>query len=231
MSVLLISPSSTQNALPAVYLAVNQFGAGHYDAVISNDVSMTLEAREPVSQKDSVVENHLNTPHRKCYCGRKSNLDKSPKQACVDEKHCASCRPCYKNQLGCRNRCSCKQCENPFGKHGAVLNNPLAISPTIPRKRAKHSLTTKLTSGKEFMEKMETKIERVWNCAEIIVFECLVQLLSSLDIALSCDNAQRYFNKIVRRIDQLGYTAEIVEKSLDEIRLRIRAYVKHLKGG
>ena len=80
------------------------------------------------------------------------------------------------------------------------------------------------------MEKMETKIERVWNRAEIIVFECLVQLLSILHIALSCDNVQRYFNKIVRRIDQLGYTAEIVEKSLDEIRLRIRAHDEALKG-
>ena len=77
MPVLLISPSSMQDALPAVYLAFNQFGAGHYDAVISNDASTTLQAREPVSQKDSVVENHLNTPHQKCYCGRKSNLDKS----------------------------------------------------------------------------------------------------------------------------------------------------------
>ena len=111
-----------------------------------------------------------------------------------------------------------------------MLNNPLAISPTIPRKRAKHSLTTKLTSGKEFMEKMETKIERVWNRAEIIVFECLVQLLSSSHIALSCDNVQRYFNKIVLQIDQLGYTAEIVEKSLDEIRLQIRAHDEALKG-
>ena len=38
------------------------------------------------------------------------------------------------------------------------------------------------------------------------------------------------FNKIVRRIDQLGYTAKIVKKSLDEIRLRIRAHDEALTG-
>ena len=230
MPVLLISPSSMQSALPAVYLAFNQFGAGHYDAVISNDVSTNSQAREPVHHKDSVVQTHLGTLHRKRYCGRKSHLDKSTRQAsCIDQKHYASRCPCYKNQLGCRNECSCRKCENPFGKRGVVLNSPLVISPPTPRKRAKHFLTTTLTSGKEFMQKMEANIERVWNRAEIIVFECLTQLLPSLHIILSDDNVQRYFNKIARRICQLGYTDEIIEKSLDEIQLRIRAHDEALK--
>ena len=224
--VLLISPSTMHNALPAVYLAFNQFGAGHYDAVISNDASTSIQAREPACS--DVGETDSKAPRRKCYCGRKSNQDRTTKQACVDQKHYALRCPCYKNQLGCQDECSCKQCENPFGKRGATLNNPLAISPSTPRMRAKHS-NDKIKFWRKVHENMETNIERFWTRSEVILFECVIQLLSSLQIAFSDENLKRYFNSIVRRICQLGYTTEFVEKSLDDIRSRIKAHDKALK--
>ena len=191
--------------------------------MISNDASTSIQACEPACS--DVGETDLKALRRKCYCDRKSNQNRTTKQACVDQKHYASRCPCYKNQ----DECSCKQCENPFGKRGATLNNALAISPSTPRKRAKHSLTTKLNSGEKFTENMEANIERFWTRSEVILFQCIIQLLSSLQTAFSDENLKRYFNSIVRRICQLGYTTEFVEKSLDDIRSRIKAHDKALK--
>ena len=70
------------------------------------------------------------------------------------------------------------------------------------------------------MEENDAKIKRVWNRTEVIVFECLIQLLSSLQVTFSHDNIRLYFNKVVRRISQLGYDIEIYEKSVKESQSR-----------
>ena len=95
-----------------------------------------------------------------------------------------------------------------------LIQRPFALSPGPPSKRMKHTLSTKMSTGKEFMEKVDINIERVWNPTEILIFEILVQLLSSLQIPVTADNIKRYFNRLAKRIIQLGFAFEIVEKSL-----------------
>ena len=79
------------------------------------------------------------------------------------------------------------------------------------------------------MEKVDINIERVWNPTEILIFEILVQLLSSLQIPVTADNIKRYFNRLAKRITQLGFAFEIVEKSLKQIQSRISAHDNALK--
>jgi hypothetical protein len=79
------------------------------------------------------------------------------------------------------------------------------------------------------MEKMDTKIERVWNPTEILIFEVLLQLLNHLQIPANADTIKKYFNRLAKRITQLGSEFEVVTKSLSDIQSRICSHDKALK--
>ena len=66
-------------------------------------------------------------------------------------------------------------------------------------------------------EKMDTKIETVWNP------KFCLQLLNHLQIPANADTMKRYFNRLAKRITQLGFDFEIVTKSLSDIQSHIRS--------
>lgn len=227
MPVLLITPSIVRDAIPRVHLAFNQFGAGHYDAI--NIVSRDVGQCETEISSTLPDERHSSSTVQKCSCGKNSKASATKKSVCTKSNKYSSRCPCYKNKDGCHDDCSCNGCENPYGKREMLAESPFALSPGPSRKRIKHSLSTKMSSGKEFMEKMNTNIERVWSPTEILIFEILVQLLNSLQIPVTADIIKRYFNRLVKRITQLGFTFEVVAKSLDDIQSRISSHDNALK--
>lgn len=79
------------------------------------------------------------------------------------------------------------------------------------------------------MEKMDTKIETVWNPTEILIFDALLQLLNHLQIPANTDTIKKYFNRLAKRITQLDFDFEIVTKSLTDIQSRIRSHDMALK--
>jgi hypothetical protein len=65
MPLLLIMPSST-SGLPPIYLAFNQFGAGHYDAIKfkqKEETSSTVMTSGPVQPVEATTQ--------RCSCGKK----------------------------------------------------------------------------------------------------------------------------------------------------------------
>lgn len=228
MPVLIITPSIMRDAVPRVHLAFNQFGAGHYDAIniVSRDIEQTCE--NEIS--NTVREEADSSPIiRECSCGKNAKRSTTRKSVCTKSNTYSSRCPCYKNSRGCHDGCSCKGCENPYGKRELLPDKQFVLSPGPSRKRYKHSLSTKIDSGKDFMEKMDTKIERVWNPTEILIFEVLLQLLNHLQIPANADTIKKYFNRLAKRITQLGFEFEVVTKSLRDIQSRICSHDKALK--
>ena len=76
MPVLLIT-LLVRDAIPRIYLAFNQYGAGHYDAVIvSRDSPCEIEK---CSVSRSLVVSHSASANRKCFMWRKLEARYLPK--------------------------------------------------------------------------------------------------------------------------------------------------------
>lgn len=94
--------SSVLNMDP-IFLAYNQYGSGHYYAVV------------PSTQNDQAVQDQLSCPtqeNRSCSCGRKSTKG-MPCSFALDQYTCRC--PCYNQKQACNKKCKCKNCANPFG--------------------------------------------------------------------------------------------------------------------
>ena len=229
MPVLLITPSST-SGLPPIYLAFNQFGAGHYDAIKfeqKEETSSTVMTSGPVQPVEATTQ--------RCSCGKNSKRtsNKSIKQSCVNSQGYASRCPCLKAKNGCHSDCSCKECSNPYGKNDKLISDSTHfLSSPRPRKRAKHSLSGTRTNAEEFMEKMNTKTQHLeWNMIEIIIFECLIELFRNLKIVIDSDNLQRCFNKLVEKTAEINFKFEmdVLKKTINEIKKRMESHDKALK--
>ena len=190
MPVLLITPSVIQHATPRIHLAFNHYGAGHYDAIVLCDKSIGNQ-----SGRNEECTSSLSTDKvHKCFCGKNAKNNDGKHAACVTSNQYASRCPCYKNQRHCHSSCKCKHCKNPFGKCGLLSQSTIHITEGPKRKRIKHSLSTSTTPGKAFMEKMEVNLEKLWSPTEILILECILQLLYSLNIPATADNVKCYFN-------------------------------------
>ena len=201
MPVLLITPSVVQHATPRIHLAFNHYGAGHYDAVVFCDESIDNQFGP---NEECTASLSTDTVH-KCSCGKNAKNNDGKHAACVTSNQYASRCPYYKNQRRCHSSCKCKHCKNPFGKRGLLSQSKLHITEGPKRKRIKHSLSTTTPPGKAFMEKMEVNVEKLWSPTEILIFECILQLLYSLNIPVTADNVKRYFNLLASRITELGF--------------------------
>jgi hypothetical protein len=80
MPVLLITPSEIVDsaAVPRIYLASNQFGAGHYDSIISTGTD-NQEREQPDICQDVSEQSH--TIH-KCSCGKNAKRSRIKKSFC-----------------------------------------------------------------------------------------------------------------------------------------------------
>ena len=225
MPVLLITPSVIQHATPRIHLAFNHHGAGHYDTVVFTDASDDNQSNgDEVCTTPSSTEQSFDAVH-KCSCGKNVKNDDGIYAACVTLNRYSSRCPCYNNQHGCYSNCICKHCENPFRKS----QSPLHVIAGPSRKRIKHSLSTTTTPGKAFMEKMEVNVEKLWSPTEILIFECILQLLYSLDIPITADNMKRYFNLLASRIIQLGFNFEVVKGTTEAIICQVKKHNKALQ--
>lgn len=228
MPVLLITPTSVTEGIPPVYLAFNQFGAGHYDAVNVEEEQSTPTAPLELGLGDNSISSDVGI--EKCSCGKNTKRNSNKQQLCTDTKQYASRCPCLKRKNGCHSGCSCKLCKNPFGRNDKS-GHSFSISDPTPRKRATHELSATRTNAREFMENMKARIRIEWNPTEIIIFECLIELLRNLNIAINAENIRKYFNKLVDKISdfKIGFEVEVVKKTMKEIQKRMESHDKALK--
>ena len=109
------------SAVP-IYVAFNQTGKGHYDAINVFQIEVDIS---PKIQSES-----------SCRCGQGSDKN-TEKTFCTD--YSSRCK-CFQKIQGCGNDCRCRNCNNPYGKR--VTDEMLTIS----RKRRKHDDTPKTSS-------------------------------------------------------------------------------------
>ena len=74
------------------------------------------------------------------------------------------------------------------------------------------------------MEKMEVNVEKRWSPTEILIFECILQLLYSLNIPVTADNVKHYFNLLASRITELGFNFDVVKKTTAAILCQIKKH-------
>lgn len=232
MPVLLITPTSTKEGVPPIYLAFNQFGAGHYDAINVEECGEKLHPTTTLEPGIGSNNTLFNDGIRKCSCGKNSKRNSNKQQFCRDTREYASRCPCLKRKDGCHSGCLCNLCENPYGKNDkSSSSNPFSISAPTPRKRAKHKLSGTRNNAREFMEKMKTEVRVEWNPSETIIFECLIELLRNLEITVNAENLQKYFNKLVEKIEELNikFEVDVMKKTRNEIQKRMESHDKALK--
>lgn len=106
LPVLSIFPDVIENP-NALFIAFNQFGPGHYDAV------KDIEDEPPLNciPKSEQVKSELLTPKSQAYCRCGVNESVDDKKVCVDGKRKTRC-PCFREGVTCSNKCRCKNCEN-----------------------------------------------------------------------------------------------------------------------
>ena len=72
------------------------------------------------------------------------------------------------------------------------------------------------------MEKIEVNVEKRWSRTEILIFECILQLLYNLNIPVTADNVKRYFNLLASRITELHFHFNVVKKTTKAISCEIK---------
>lgn len=172
LPVLVISPSHEimHNPQP-IHLAFTQEGPGHYDVAIHNDgndvSSMALSATD------------------KCTCGKKTSAG----VACttVLDKYASRC-PCYNSRRGCNELCTCKNCQNPFGK---VVKEEKCKTGTKRKRRMHESQKTTIrgVKTKSFMEESKLQID----IGQPTAFERLVTL-SILQYCTACEEVSDFLD-------------------------------------
>ena len=104
MPVLMLFPiSSIPSDSNPLFIAYNQDGSGHYDAVCRINA---IEDRENIQLE---VESQM----KGCTCGRNSSKGVS---CAYSLYHYSTKCPCFKAQQSCTSKCRCKGCKNPHGQ-------------------------------------------------------------------------------------------------------------------
>ena len=125
MPVVTLTPISSLvvNSHP-LFVAYNQSGPGHYDAVSNLE---ELQDKENVVQQDSEI--------MKCTCGKNSTKGES----CVYSLYHYSTKcSCFKAGRSCNSNCRCKGCKNPYG------GRPDIKTPKTGQKRKRDQYSTQV---------------------------------------------------------------------------------------
>lgn len=153
----LIPRESPLSVIP-IYVAFNQTGKGHYNALCS-------VPEEALAIKETDVENEVMLSKKSsCRCGQ-GRAKVKVKSFCID--YGSRCK-CFQQMQGCNNNCGCRNCGNP---HGEKKANP---TPTQSRKRRKHDTTPKTSS--EFVDNHGEQLPHgKWSDFERFILQQIVQ--------------------------------------------------------
>ena len=108
--ILTIIPKNDPVSNVPVYLAFEQIGPSHYDAVIQSGTSEELFDNTKNTFAETSQGKELTRPVRQCGQGAAKN--KMTRKFCLEYK--SGCK-CYQNLKGCTCDCGCFNCANTFG--------------------------------------------------------------------------------------------------------------------
>ena len=153
-----------------IYLALTQYGGGHYDAVMHSYSIDQLEEEVDITAPSTPLQ-----PLKplSCTCGRNKG---GTSKACISGKQYATRCPCYKAAKPCNTTCKCKDCQNEYGK---------ATKPAAKRRRIKYAHQEHDLKGKKvqfFMEEVgETPRVGPWTDFEVVVMAAILEKFTGSD--------------------------------------------------
>ena len=139
LPVLPISPRDCIQCMP-IFVAFDQSGVGHYDAVTQ------ITHSEPSCEVEKTDE--LQNKHEFCRCGQGAKKNEKDIVSCDQFKE--RCK-CFQRVRSCTDKCQCLGCENPYGKK--IYQEQKTRSSTGTRKRRPAQMTSETMSGSELMKK------------------------------------------------------------------------------
>ena len=136
-----ITPRHIRVAVP-LYVAYNQYGAGHYDSLVVSSTSNQQQELPSTPVSPTKVSKYT--------CGKN---DKSDEAHCKPHKmkytSVTRCQ-CYANQVSCTRSCQCKHCSNPFGSRPVVIDVTPAMK--CPRQQWQQTVPKSVLFAMETME-------------------------------------------------------------------------------
>ncbi len=205
--VITIVPRDEPISCTTVYLAFEQLGAGHYDAVIESTVVAVQTA--PATEKPGLSEdntqpatgNHSNAhvSHPACRCGQGGAKNKQNRQFCAEYK--SGCK-CFRSLQGCTMVCGCRNCANPYGVR--VQSQDEISSGTQTRKRRKHIKSPE--TGRNFIIGRGEKVsDAPWSLfEELLCGECALYIGGSEEI--TAKSVTDLYNKVVVLIKTIHFS-------------------------
>ena len=194
-----ITPRHLRASIP-LYLAFNQYGAGHHDGVTLSSTS---------SRPHSVTSS---TQSAQCSCGEN---DKSGKTHCQPQvmKYTSVTRcQCYKPQKACIPFCKCKNCSNPFGSN-------LPASNAMPsRKRPRQQWQCTVPKSALFaINTMQEVPMGTRSILEFFALECSLKYCIKERIDATSHNLQIIYNTSAELFDTFDEKLPITTKSEEEV--------------
>ena len=117
-----IVPRNEPIVYTTVYLAFEQIGAGHYDAVIEStiaaeDTGLAEDKPNDASDEQTAIPNtsghsSVEKSCSSCRCGQGGAKNKQSRLFCENYK--SGCK-CFRSLTGCTKFCGCRNCANPYG--------------------------------------------------------------------------------------------------------------------
>jgi hypothetical protein len=197
-SVITIVPRNEPIASTTVYLAFEQLGAGHYDAVIESAtvaVDTTLSHEKPSEDnstlQDTVDDSEAHNSPATCRCGQGAAKNKQNRQFCAEYKF--GCK-CFHSFKGCSVECGCRNCANPYGVR--LLQGDKEMSSGIQaRKRRKHAKAPE--TGRNFIiGRGEEAKDAPWSLfEELLCGKCALYLGETKETSVK--NVTDIYNKII----------------------------------
>ena len=113
--ILTIFPKNDPVSNVPVYLAFEQIGPGHYDAVIQSGTNEELFDNTELLSETKASFAEISQPKELtrpvCRCGQGEAKNKMTRKFCLQYK--SGCK-CYQNLKGCTSDCGCFNCANTF---------------------------------------------------------------------------------------------------------------------
>lgn len=159
----LIPKESPSTNVP-IYVAFNQSGKGHYDALATISIkNMSADANNSEGQNQE--------KRKSCSCGKGGAKDKS-KEFC--NSYGSRCK-CFQNITGCSSLCRCLNCGNPHDKRIPVQE----AEPLLQRKRRKHNNIP--LSSLDFLQRLKEPLV-LDNLEEFEIFTLQLILHDKMDV-------------------------------------------------
>ena len=192
-----ITPRHMNTPVP-LYVAYNQYGVGHYDAI-----AIPATSQVPSSSLE------LSADTSKCTCGKN---DKTTQTHCMPQqkKYATVTRcPCCKNGTTCTVLCKCKNCSNPFGQRFDPGNTRKR-----PRHMWQHSVQKSVTLACRCMKNIPAGPHTI---LEFFLLECSLRYCLKEGIDTTTDNIEIIYNTAAQLSETLQGELPLSTKSTYDV--------------